>query len=213
MIAQQKIIVYGAGGHAKVVLDLLSREGRFDIIGVVEDDPGLAGKRVLGIEILGDLDSLNGMESDAELLIAIGDNETRKRLASRLDARGYRYVVGRHPSSVVADDVEIGSGTVLMAQTAINPGSRLGRHVIINTGATVDHDCIVGDFVHISPGAHLAGGVTIEPLVHLGTGASVVPNVTIGEGSVIGAGSAVTSDIPPNVTAVGVPARAVRSSE
>lgn len=211
MTDQQKVLVYGAGGHAKVVLDLLSQSGRFDIVGIVEDDPCLAGKRVLGVTILGDIDSMNGPKLEAKLLIAIGDNGTRKRLAARLDAQGYRYAVGLHPSSVVAEDVDIGPGTLVMAQAAINPGSRLGKHVIINTGATVDHDCIVGDFVHISPGAHLAGGVTIEPLVHLGTGASVVPNVTIGEGSVIGAGAAVTSDIPPNVIAVGVPARVEKS--
>ncbi|MBI4200762.1 MAG: acetyltransferase [Chloroflexi bacterium] len=212
-MSQQRVLVYGAGGHGKVVVDILERMGRYEIAGIVDDDHQGKGLRFLGYPILGGLDTLLEHGSQSLLVLAIGDNEARDRLAHRLEPLGFQFVTAVHPTASVGRDVKLGWGTVVMANVAINSGVTIGRHVIVNTGATIDHDCVIGDFAHISPGAHLGGGVTVGPLAHVGIGVSVIQDVTIGARSVIGAGAAVVEDVPPNVTAVGVPARVVRTRQ
>ena len=194
-----------------MVLDILERTQKYEIVGVVDDDPARQGNYFCGYRILGSLGYLLEQGPNAKVILAVGDNMTRERLALRLVSLGFQFITAIHPAAVVGRDVILGVGTVLMANVAVNPGTTIGRHVIINTGATVDHDCVIGDFAHISPGVHLAGGVTVEPLAHVGIGATVIEGVTIGTGSIVGAGAAVVTDIPPGVVAVGVPARVVKN--
>ncbi len=207
-----RVLILGAGGHAWVVADILFRmqeagEGVVPV-GYLDDNPLLAGQNFLGLPVLGDLSSLPDQAHDA-VVIAIGHNQTRQRLFSALQERGEPFVVARHPKSVVAPDVRIGTGTMICAGAIVNPGSVVGANVILNTGCTVDHHNLIGDHVHIAPGVHLGGEVAIGEGTLVGIGSTMIPQHTIGAWSVVGAGSLVSKNIPDRSTAVGVPARVI----
>jgi len=208
---KDKLLIYGASGHGKVIIDIVEREGRFKIVGLLDDDPTIQGKTFCNYSIIGGCDLLNEhVYHGYRLILAIGDNRARRRLWERIKELGYELVYAIHPSAQIAREVSIGPGTVIMANTAVNSGTKVGENVIINTGVTIDHDCAIEDYVHICPGAHLAGNVVVGKLSHIGIGASVVQGVKIGKGVVIGAGAAVIDDIPDHVTAMGVPAKMVK---
>ncbi len=205
----RELLVYGASGHAKVVIDIVEQQGVYKIAGLLDDAPERQEREFFGYRVLGGQEVLDKPQR-CSILIAVGDNKARKKLQERAKALGYKPVVATHPSARVARDVSVGPGTVIMAQVAINSGTIIGEGVIVNTGATIDHDCRIGDFAHISPGAHLAGNVTVGALTHIGIGACAIPGVRIGERTLIGAGAAVVTDIPDGVVAVGVPARVIK---
>ncbi|MFQ5795729.1 MAG: acetyltransferase [Candidatus Bipolaricaulia bacterium] len=206
------LLIYGASGHAKVVIDIVECEARHRIVGVLDDDPTRHGSLFCGHEIIGGGDRLDGDRyRDCRLLLTIGDNRVRSSLGERIGSLEYKFAVAVHPSAQIARDVTLGPGTVVMANVAVNLGTTIGDHAIVNTGATVDHDCVIGDFVHISPGAHLAGGVCVGPLTHIGIGASVIQEIRIGANVTVGAGAVVVEDLIDGVVAVGVPARAIES--
>lgn len=199
-----EVIVLGAGGHGKVIADAVIRSNR-KLIGFL-DDRDLTS--ILGVPVLGLIDDWVRFQS-AEIIIGIGDNTVRHRVAARIKSgsQTVRWATVIHPSAVIAGSVSIGKGVAILAGTVVSPDTQIGDHVIVNTGSTVDHDCVIGDFVHIAPGANLAGGVRVDTAALIGIGAVVIPGCHIGAHSVIGAGAAVVSDIPPGVTAKGVPAR------
>ncbi len=202
----RSVAVIGAGGHAKVVIATLRAAG-FTVQAVFDDNPSRTGFEVLGVPVLGPIDSLvNAGFSVA--VIAIGDNAVRQRIAQRLTHM--QWLTAVHPNAWVHPSVRLGAGTVVFAGAVIQPEAVVGEHVIINTGATVDHECTVHDFAHIAPGAHLAGRVTVEEGAFVGMGSSVIQTVRIGAWTTLGAGAVVTQDIPAHVTAVGVPARVVK---
>jgi sugar O-acyltransferase (sialic acid O-acetyltransferase NeuD family) len=188
-----------------VVADTLQVAGA-PLAGFLDDRP--PGLVVNEIPVLGDRGCLEKAEflTRYAVLIAVGDAGLRRKLALLVLKQGGRLAKAIHPRAVIAGDVSIGQGTVIMAGAVINTGSRIGRFAIVNTGATIDHDNIVEDGVHISPGCHLAGNVMCRADAFIGTGASVIPRVQIGERAIVGAGAAVISDVPPDVLAVGCPA-------
>ena len=194
--------LFGASGHAKVILDILRVSG-INVQGFIDDDP--SKKELWGIPVLGDTQAYQS--SWTPCLISIGNNRLRKKVADAVEST---YSTAIHPSALIADSVEIGEGTVLMAGSVINPDTRIGRHVIVNTRASVDHDCSISDFVHIAPGSTLCGGITVGEGTLIGSGATILPNVTIGKWATIGAGATVTQDIPDNATAVGCPAKIIK---
>lgn len=199
------VVIFGCGGHGRVVADILKVAGA-PLAGFLDDRP--PASIVNEIPVLGDRGCLERPEflNNYAVLIAIGEARLRRQLALLVLNRGGRLAKAIHPSSVIASDVSIGQGTVIMAGVVINTGSRIGRFAIVNTSATVDHDNIIEDGVHVSPGCHLAGSVTCRADAFIGTGASIIPRVQIGARAVIGAGAAVISDIPPDVVAAGCPA-------
>ncbi len=206
----RKIIVYGASGHAKVLLDTLERMGEYEIAGLIDDNPELEGREVLGHLVLGggkilvELGKTLGVEAG---IVAVGDNWIRGVLADKMAKQGLELITAIHPSARISRGVRVGPGCAIMANAVVNADSLLGANVIINTAATVDHDNVIGDCVHLSPGVHLSGGVRIGAYSHLGTGTVVVPNVSIGESVSVSAGSVVTKDLPGGIMAAGVPAR------
>jgi len=206
-----KIVVYGASGHAKVVLDILEQQGRYQIAGLVDDNPERRGGELFGYAILGSGEALEGLRNSGVegTIIAVGDNETRGRLARRVEALGLRLITAVHPGAQISRGVEIGVGSAVMAGAVINADAVIGDNSIINTGATVDHDSWLGSCVHLSPGVHVAGGVHIDHHAHLGIGAVVLPGLSIGHHATVAAGSVVNRDLPPGVTVAGVPAREV----
>jgi len=208
------LLIVGAGGHAKVVVDAARASGKYEILGILDQDSTRWGEAILAVPILGDERLLLDRRlSSAAVVIAIGDNATRARVAERLAAMGVTFATVVHPSSSLGEDVALGHGTVVLAGVVVNSGSVVGRHVILNTSSSVDHDCRIGDFVHVSPGVRLAGGVHVGAHAHLGIGACAVPNVSIGAGSIVGAGAAVIADVADAAVVVGVPARPLKSAK
>ena len=205
-----RILIIGAGGHAQVIADLILCRARLgenvQLLGFVDDNPSLLGRERLGVKVLGLIAQATEFEPEA-VIVGIGDNVTRARVYQQLKARGATFGTAIHPRAVIADNVEMGEGSVVFANAVINTGSIVGPNVIVNTGATIDHHARIGAHVHITPGVHLGGTVTVEEGAFLGIGSSVIPNRTIGAWSTVGAGAVVNHDVPPNTTVVGVPAK------
>lgn len=202
-----QVVIYGAGGHGKVVLDALERAGR-PVAGFVDDDLGRAGSEYCGHTVIAAPGEW-GAARRVEFVVAIGDAVDRQRASGRIAELGYDLATVIHHSAVVAPDVSIDSGSMVLAGAVINPGVRIGRGVIINTGAVVDHDCALADFAHVAPGARLAGNVSVGERSLVGIGATVVPGVTIAADAVVGAGAVVVADIGEGITVAGVPAKPV----
>lgn len=198
-----KLIIIGASGHGKVVADIAKLRGYTDII-FLDNDSGI--KACAGYPVYGPDTMVKELEGD--VFIAVGNSEIRQRLMDREQDRHFPVLI--HPSSVIAEGVVIGCGSVVMAGAVINPDAKLGRGVIVNTSSSIDHDCLVGDFVHISVGAHLSGTVNVGEGTWIGAGATVNNNVNICGGCTIGAGAVVIKDINKPGTYVGVPARMIR---
>lgn len=216
--SHERIVVIGAGGHAaevcSYVLAIGAADGRTRLLGCI-DDYKAAGRSGL-IEVLGNFSRLEHLlreEPAVRVLTAVGDNPTRRLLASRvdaLDAVTEDWWTLRHPTAVVGPGVEIGAGTCLAPGSVVTTRARIGRHCIVNVHASVSHDAVIGDFVNLNPGAVVAGNVRLGDGCYIGAGATIIDKVTIGAGTVVGAGAVVVEDLPPNVTAVGVPARAIK---
>ncbi len=209
MKSKEKLLVFGAGGHAKVVIDLIEQQGIFDIAGVLDDDATLKGNRFFGYTVLGTRAELPGLRSSGLrlALVAIGDNAGRSALAALLSAQNWEFAVAVHPRASISRGVEIAPGCVIMAGCVVNADAHIGAHSIVNSGATIDHDCRIAEGVHIAPGCHLCGDVSIGRGSFLGAGTTVTPKVSIGSNVIVGAGSAVVRDVADGSKISGVPAR------
>lgn len=207
-----RVLIFGAGGHAQVAADALlrAREAgeRAEPVGYLDDNPELIGRTALGLPVLGSTSELDSVPHDG-VFVAIGNNRVRAMLFTHLSDAGERLVNIIHPRAVLSPSVVLGRGILICAGAVVNTATDLGNNSIVNTGATIDHHCIIGAHCHIAPGAHLGGGVQVGDGTLLGIGAVVVPGRRVGRWSTIGAGAAVTRDIPDDVTAVGIPARIV----
>jgi len=207
--AKETIIVWGAGGHARVVGDVLRSSG-LEIAGFIDDqDPARDGEPFSGARVFASLGAFRPGGS-RKVLIGIGDNFVREKKAGEAEAKGFRLTVAVHPRAVVAPDVQLGPGTVVMAGAVINAGTIIGRNAIINTLAGIDHDCILGDGVHVSPGVRIGGNVILDRMAWIGIGATVIDHRTVGESAIVGAGAVVVKDVPARVVVAGVPARIIR---
>jgi UDP-N-acetylbacillosamine N-acetyltransferase len=205
---RQKLIIWGTGGHAAVVADIIRLAGQHALAAFV-NDVGSAPDTFLGLPVLRSEKELAAIRKRGvrQIIIGIGDCPTRMRLAKLAQELGFQLCSALHPRAIIASNINIGAGTVLAAGAVVNPGASLANNVIVNTCASVDHHCGIGDGVHICPGARLAGDVTVGAGSWIGIGATVIEGVRIGEGTVIGAGAVVVSDIPARVLALGVPAK------
>lgn len=202
------IFVFGAGGHSKVILDVVEKQGLHQVVYLLDDHPESPGRKLRGVTVVGSKECFPIHKGKADTgLVAIGNNMVRRDVARWLHGNGAKFAVAIHPSACIGFNVALGCGTVLMAGAVVNPDTTVGEHVIINTGATVDHDCRIGSFVHIAPGTTLCGGVVVGDGTMIGAGSTVVPCVKIGAGVTIGAGASVICDIPDGMTVVGTPAR------
>ncbi len=183
--------LYGASGHAKVIIDILTAQG-IDVLGLFDDNEAI--QELLGYPVL------RTDKVTSPLIISIGDNKTRRKIAECL---AVEFGTAVHPSAIVSLHSSIGEGTVVMQNAVIQSSSQIGKHCIINTSASVDHDCIVEDYVHISPNSALCGNVKVGEGTWIGAGTTIIPGVTVGKWCVIGAGSVVTKNIPDFSLAAG----------
>lgn len=203
-------ILYGAGGHAKVVIDNIIAQGD-RVIGFVDDNVNETEWN--GVNVLGSINQITDIREKyplAMFIVTIGNNYTRMKKARLLQKMGCVFGKAIHPSSVIGSNVLIGSGTVIMPNAVINADTILEDHVIVNTAATIDHECRIGEFAHISPGVNMAGGVSIGCCSHIGIGASLIPQVVVGNDTIVGAGSCVIRDLPNHTVAVGIPAKVIK---
>lgn len=201
---EPKLILYGASGHCKVIIDILESVGRRPDE-IWDDVPKAAHIYNYMVVATDDADK----RAPSVLIVSIGDNSSRKSVVEKLglDAQ-FSLAIDAH--ATVSGRTEIGSGTVVMAGAIINADARIGRHCIVNTGATVDHDCIIHDYVHISPNATLCGNVEIGVGTHVGAGSVIIPGVRVGNWCKIGAGAVVIRDVADHSTVVGNPAKIVK---
>jgi UDP-perosamine 4-acetyltransferase len=209
------VVLIGAGGHAKVVIELLKKTADIEIIGLIEKDSTSIGKKLMDVPVIGTDEQLANMFNNeiTSVLItvgSVGDNTPRKKLYDNLKQLGFSYINAVHPSAILSGYATLGEGNTLMAGSIIGPGAEIGNNVIVNTGSIIEHDCRIGDHVHIAPGVKLSGGVQIGSCAHLGTGATVIQNIKIGANCLIGAGTVVISDIPDNAVMVGNPGRVIK---
>jgi len=206
-------VIWGAGGHAGVVADIVRRIGDFEIAGFLDDvHPDRKGEPFCAASVIGGREQLDDLRRRGigHLIVAVGDCLARLRIAQDAVRGGFTLAAAIHPHSTIASSAVVGAGTVVAAGAVVNPAARIGANVIVNTSASVDHDCLIEDGVHVGPGVHLGGGVHVGRGTHVGIGAAVVDGLRIGESSIIGAGAVVIDDVPDRVVVVGVPARVIR---
>jgi acetyltransferase EpsM len=209
--SKRQILVWGAGGHAKVVADLLRSNG-FHVAGFIDDhNPARSGEMFCGAKVSARTDSFV-RAGVRDIIIAIGDNRVREQKAKLAQTQGFKLASVVHPYSAMASDVKLGVGTVVMAGAVINSGSMIGENSIINTSASIDHDCVLADNVHISPGARIAGGVQIGRGTWIGIAATIIEKIRLGENIIVGAGAVVIRNVASGAVVVGVPARKIKSS-
>lgn len=213
----QPLLLVGAGGLARETLELVRAVNRlaptWDLLGLLDDDPGRHGSEVLGARILGPTEVV-GDHPDALAVACVAsptDPPRRLRLVERLGLPPERYATLVHPAAVVPESATLGPGCIVHATTVLTADVRLGAHVAVMPAVVLTHDDVVEDGVTFGAGVRIAGGVTIERGAYLGAGALVREHLRVGAGAVVGMGAVVTRSIPTGETWAGVPARRVRS--
>lgn len=195
--------LFGASGHCRVIIDIVNKSNLEIIDGVFDDNPL--------IEIISNIPVYNSYSVDffinKSLIIAVGNNYSRSKIVKRIVAN---YQTAIHPNAIIASDVSVSIGSVIMAGAILNPNVKIGKHCIINSGSVVEHDCTINDFVHISPNASVAGFVSIGEGTHIGIGAVIIQGLKIGKWTTIGAGTVVLNDIPDYAVVVGNPGKVIK---
>lgn len=194
----KKIFIYGASGHGKVVQDIALACAYTDITFIDDGDNAF-----LNFE-----DVKN--QSNVDVIVAIGENLTRKKLIEKVEGFGFNLTTLIHPSAIVSQSASIDKGTVVMPYVVVNAGASVGKGVILNTGCIVEHECFIDNFVHLSPSVSLSGNVSIGKYTHIGINATVIQNILIGDNVIVGAGSVVLKNIENNAIVAGNPTRLLR---
>lgn len=205
-----KIVVVGAGGHARSVCDVLLDEGRHEVLGLL--DPR-ATQGFLGLPILGGDEQLEALLRAGQaqgVHVALGDNRVRMRILQKAVAMGYTAVNAISPHAVVSRFATLGQGVAAMPGAVVGVCAAVGDGCILNTNSSIDHDVRLGGYCHIAPGVAVSGGVTVGEGTFLGVGARVIDGIAIGAWTMVGGGAAVIRDLPDHCTAVGVPARVIK---
>lgn len=214
----QKTVIIGAGGFAREVLDIFMARNvispQYEIFGFIDENPDHWGMVLNGYPVVGGFDWFETCDkSEIEVICSVGNPAVRRKLVRKALALDLRFCNIIHPTAVLTPFVELGQGVVITAGCVFTNQIKIDNHVHVNLDCTVGHDCVIEDFCTIAPGVHISGNVYLKSGSDIGTGAAIIQGVTIGEWSIVGAGAVVTKDIPPNTTAVGVPAKVIKERE
>lgn len=202
----KKVVILGAGGHAKVIADIINKSGD-EVVGFLDDNLDIQNNIIyLNKKVLGTTNDIDKYK-DYYFVIGIGNNKIRKKLAEKYNLKWYTAI---HPNAVIGNNVTIGEGSVIMPGVVINTGTSIGSHCIINTSSSIDHDNVIENFVHISPGSHLCGTVKVGEESWICAGVTVINNINIISNCIIGAGSVVLKSIEKSGTYVGIPAKRIK---
>lgn len=212
-----KVILIGAGGYCKVVLDAIRLTKRYEVIGI-SDIKAKVGQKILGVPVICTDNELRNYykKGTKNCFIAVGainDFKVRVNLFNKIKKIGFALPNIIHPNSTVSKTTQLGEGNYIACGVTINAGVSIGNNCIINTGSIIEHDCQVGDFVNIAPGAVINGGVRIGRGTQIGSGSVVVQGIRIGKNAIIGCGSVVLDDMPDNILAYGLPCRKIRDNK
>jgi UDP-perosamine 4-acetyltransferase len=204
-----KLVIYGAGGHGKVVADITEKSESFTIAGFIDN---AEIEEHFGYKVLGKDEELSSLKEKGidYIFVAIGNAKIRKKISENLIKSKLLFATIIHPSAQIGRDSNIGQGTVVMPGAVIGPNTRIGDGCVINTCASVDHDSVLDDYVQIAPGAHLGGKINVGQGTFVGIGSCIKDKITLGKWSVIGAGSAVVDNVPDFVVSYGLPAKVIR---
>ena len=210
------IVIIGAGGHAKVIADIILKRKellneKLNITGFLDDGyKNLKYTKIFDIPILGDTSLIGKLEHEKKYnyIIGIGNNKIREKISNKFPNLNYYTAI--HPKSVIGTEVAIAEGTIVMANTIVNSGTKIGKHCILNTGSIIEHDNKIEDYCHISPNSTLCGTVKVGKNSWIGAGSTIIQNRNIGENSMIGAGSVIIRDIPNNCAVVGNPGKIIK---
>lgn len=200
----EEVYIFGAGGHARVVSDIIQCQGKYKISALVTPDGQGTGNHPI-------ISEEQALEKPKPTVVALGDNFLRSQIVQKLTQAGInQFITCVHPSAVIANSVTLGSGTVVMAGAVINPEVKVGAHCILNTACSIDHDGRMEDYASLGPGSHLGGEVRLGRSSSIGLGAQVIQKVEIGQHTVVGAGTLVVKSLPSHILAYGHPCQVVR---
>jgi sugar O-acyltransferase (sialic acid O-acetyltransferase NeuD family) len=207
------LIILGAGGHATVLLDTLLKMPDVNIIGILDANPTLTGKKILDVPILGQDEKIFSYAPDSvQLVNGIGSVDipvARKTVYQLFKSRGYSFYTVVHPTASIGQECELGEGVQIMAGCIVQPRTVIGANAIINTRVSLDHDCVIGAHTHIAPGAILSGNVHVAEDSHIGPGAVIIQGISVGKHSLVGAGAVVIHQIESYSRVAGVPAKGI----
>jgi sugar O-acyltransferase (sialic acid O-acetyltransferase NeuD family) len=212
------VAIIGAGGHGREVAEILRCQARVhggpEPLGFIDDNPSLHGRVLDGLPVLGGWAWFDGIDrAEVGVICAVGTPEVCRQLVERANALGLAFASAISPLAHISDLAQVGLGVTVFPNVVINTGARLGDYCIVNVAVTVSHDAQVGRYANVNPGVHLAGNVTVGEGCYIGMGTNVIQGCAIGPWTVVGAGAAVVRDLPAHVTAVGVPAKPIRTRE
>lgn len=212
----RKIVIIGAGGFAKevawLVEEINSINNQWELIGFIDENPDNRGKVLNGYPVLGDFSSISATE-DIYTVCAVGNPVSKQKLVQKARETGLKFTNLVHPGALLSKHIEMGEGNIICAGCIISTNITIGNHVAFNPGSAVGHDSFIGDYSTILWSVNISGNCTIRDGCDIGTNATVIQGLTIGSWSVIGAGAVVVRDVPPNCTAVGVPAKPIKYSK
>lgn len=205
-----RVIIVGAGGHAKVIIDILQQNKTYQIVGLIdkEETSGFWGIPILGKDV--NLSDLKEQENVSLAFVALGNNILRERVSQRVLEAGYKLINVISSSAMISSKIKMGTGIAVMHGAIINADTEIGNGCIVNSNSSIDHECRIGEYTHIAPGVAISGGTKIGKGCFLGTGCRVIDKVKIGDDVVVGAGGVVINDIQSRCTVVGVPAQILR---
>ncbi|MDB9755145.1 acetyltransferase [Winogradskyella sp.] len=213
----KNVLISGASGHSKMIIDAIHKNNSYNIIGFI-DSYKEDGETIYGYEIIGSIADLKQIKEEHNIygiIIGVGDNFTRNELKNKIDdlSLGLEFPSVIHPSAIIAKDIIIPEGTVIMPSVVINANAKIGRFCILNTATSLGHDCVMADFSSLASGATVGGNVTIGFASAICLKASIIQNISIGDHTVIGAASLVLKSIGDLKQAVGVPIHTIKDRE